>query len=94
MHQAVWAQQTWAENLGAPPFLGKGAVSPSNTKSPGLRPSSIPSGILVHRAIWPQWKWPENWRGLCPLFGEGAGSTSKTTRSPGLWPIPPCQVRS
>jgi len=28
--------------------------SPSNTKSPGLRPTSIPSGMLMHPAIWPQ----------------------------------------
>ena len=26
----------------------------SNTKSPGLRPTSIPSGILMHPAVWPQ----------------------------------------
>ena len=24
------------------------------TKSPRLRPSSIPSGVLIHAAIWPQ----------------------------------------
>jgi len=28
--------------------------SPSNTKSPGPRPSSIPSDILMHAAAWPQ----------------------------------------
>jgi len=38
--------------LGSAPF-GVGAGSPSNTKSPGLRPSSIPSGILMHPAVWP-----------------------------------------
>jgi len=47
------------------PFLGKGAGSPSNTKSLGARPSSIPSDILIHAAIWPQLIWAENW-GLCP----------------------------
>ena len=30
------------------------AESPSNTKSPGLRPTSIPSGILMHPAVWSQ----------------------------------------
>jgi len=29
----------------------------------------MPSGILIHTAIWPQQIWAENW-GLCP-FGEG-----------------------
>ena len=46
------------------------AGSPSNTKSPGLRPSYIPSGILIHAVIWPQRIWAEKWVGMCP-FGEG-----------------------
>jgi len=37
---------------GAPPPFWGGAGSPSNTNSPGLRPTSIPSGILVHPALW------------------------------------------
>jgi len=41
-------------------FLGGGAGSPSNTKSPGTRPTSIPSGISVHPALWPQRTWTEN----------------------------------
>jgi len=36
------------------------ARSPSNTKSPGPRPSSTPSGILVHPAVWPQRTMDEN----------------------------------
>ena len=39
---------------GLRPLFGEGAGSPSNTKSPGLRPSSIPSVILVHPAVWSQ----------------------------------------
>ena len=31
-----------------------GAGSPSNTMSPGSRPTTIPSGILIHAAVWPQ----------------------------------------
>ena len=31
-----------------------GAGSPSNTMSPGPRPTSLPSGILIHPAVWPQ----------------------------------------
>ena len=30
-----------------------GCWSPSNTKSPGLRPTSMPSVILIHPAVWP-----------------------------------------
>jgi len=49
------------------PFWGNG--SPSNTMWPGLRPISIPRGILIQLAVSPQQTWAENW-GLCP-FGEG-----------------------
>jgi len=40
--------------FGLCPFMGGGAGSPSNTVSPRMRPTSIPSGILMHPAIWPQ----------------------------------------
>jgi len=53
-------------------FLGV-AGSPSNTKSPGTRPTSIPSGILVHQAVWPQRTLAENWV-LCPFRGGELGS--------------------
>jgi len=58
--------------LGAVPLLG-GAEFLSNTTSPGPRPTSIPSGILIHPAVWPQRIWAEN-GGLCPFRGGGAGS--------------------
>jgi len=37
------------------PFGGGRTGSPSNTKSPGPRPSSIPSGSLMYAAVWPQY---------------------------------------
>ena len=52
-----------------------GAGSLSNTMSTRLRPTSVPSGILMHTAAWPQSTWAENW-GLCqplPRFGEQLG---------------------
>jgi len=58
--------------LGAPPpFWGGGWVPmiPYNTKSPGPRPTSIPSGILIHPAIWPQQIWAKI--GGCALLREG-----------------------
>ena len=57
--------------IGAPPrFWRGGAGSPSNTKSPGPKPTSIPSGILIHPAIWPLQIWPKI-GGYAPL-GEGS----------------------
>ena len=32
-----------------------GAGTPSNTKSPGPRPTTIPSGVVIHPAVWPQY---------------------------------------
>ena len=70
--------------LGAPPFWGGEAGSPSNTMSLGPRPTLVPSGILIHPAIWPQQVWGKNWwRGLCPFGGREAGSPSNT-----MWPGP------
>jgi len=31
------------------------AGSPSNTMSPGPRPISVPSGILIHPTVWPRY---------------------------------------
>jgi len=55
--------------LGLRHFGRGGAGSPSNTMSLGLRPISLPSGLLIHPAIWPQQIYAKNW-GLC-TFGEG-----------------------
>ena len=45
--------------------------------SPRLRPTSVPSGMLMHLAVWPQQTWAEDWR-LCPFWRGGAGSPSNT----------------
>ena len=63
--------------------------SPSNTKSPGLRPSSTPSDILIHAAIWPQKIWAEN----CALLGEGELGPNLTPCGQGRG-LPACQVSS
>jgi len=56
--------------LGAVPFLGGGeAGSPSNRKSPVPRPTCMPSGFLIHPAVWPQRTWAEN-REAVPLWGS------------------------
>ena len=66
--------------------LWGGAGSTSNTMLPGPRPTYLPSGILIHPAVWPQQTWAENCggRGLCaPFLGGGAGSPFNT-----MWPGP------
>jgi len=37
------------------PLLGRGAESPSNTMWPGPGPTSVPSFILIHPTVWPQY---------------------------------------
>jgi len=37
-----------------PPFWWA-AGSPSNTMWPGPRPTYVPSGILIHPTVWPQY---------------------------------------
>jgi len=50
-----------------------GVGSSSNTMWPGPRPTSVPSGILIQPAVWPQHTWAENWAAVS-LWGGGAGS--------------------
>jgi len=47
------------------------------------RPTSVPSDILIHAAIWPQQICTENWGERCPFRGGGGGSPSNT-----VWPGP------
>ena len=56
-------------------------MSPSNTMWPASRSTSVPSGILMHPAIWPQQTLAEKW-GAVLLFG-GDGSAANT-----MWPGP------
>jgi len=79
-------------NLGAlSPFWGGGVGSLSNTKSPGPRPTSIPSGILINPAIWPQ-HMGRKLGGLCP-FGERELGPHLTQCGQGRG-LPVCQVSS
>ena len=51
-------------------FFRGGDGSPSNTMSPGPRRISVPSGILIHQAVWPQqtgWKLGD---GAMPPWGS------------------------
>jgi len=72
-----------------PPYYREGrelgSIFPSNTKSPGPRPTSIPSGIVIHPAVWPQWTLAENW-GLCPFLSVGGAGSPCNRMSSGLRP--------
>jgi len=59
------------QKFGAVPLMGGGAGSSYNTMWPGTRPIFVPSGILIHPAVWPQQTCAENGGGCAPLFGEG-----------------------
>jgi len=47
-----------------------GSGSGSNTLWSGPKFTSIPSGSLIHPAIWPQQRWARKLGGAVPLFGE------------------------
>ena len=57
------------QKLGAVTFWDRAAGFPCNTMRPGLRPTFVLSGSLIHPAVWPQQTSAENW-GLCALFQE------------------------
>jgi len=63
----IETDRTW----GGCALLGEGDLGPpSNTMSPWPRSTSLPSGILMYSAIWPQQTCAENWG--CVPFGEGS----------------------
>jgi len=69
-------QKLGGVGVGVPSFWGSW-VPIEHTVSPGPRSTSIPSGVLVHPAIWPERTLAENW-GLCPFGRGGAGSSFNT----------------
>jgi len=85
-HNVVCADAYLLTKCLCPLFRGRGAGSPSNTNTMflGSRPTSLPSGILIHKAIWPQHIWADNW-GLCP-FGEGQLGPHLTQCGNTMWP--------
>jgi len=85
-HNRQYIRHGWKEGVAVPLSRGEGAASPSNTMWPGPRSTSVPSGIFIHPAVWPQQTWAENWlEGAVPFFLGGAGSASNR-KSPGLRP--------
>ena len=70
------------------PFWG-GAGSPCNKIWPGSRPTLVPSGILIHPAIWSQEIWAKI--GGCAPLGEGQLGPHLTQCGQGRGPSA-CQV--
>jgi len=55
---------------GCAPFVGAGShVTQCGGLWPGPRPTFVPSGVLIHPAVWPQQTWAENWDAV-PLGGS------------------------
>jgi len=52
--------------------LSRRAGTPSSTMWPGPRCTSVPSGVFIHPAVWPQWTWTKIGWGGCALFSEGS----------------------
>ena len=77
----------------AMPFSGSEWISsgyPSNTVSPGLKPTSVPSGILILPAVWPQVTWAENWGvDCCAPFSQEEELGPHLTQDGGR---PPCWI--
>jgi len=71
MYPDVWPQQTWTENWGGGlcPFEEGETRSPSNTMWLGPRPTSVPSFILIHPVVLPQYT----------NVTDRTGQTGKTT---------------
>ena len=67
------------------------AGSSSNTMWPWPRPTSVPSGILIHPAIWWQKTWAEKRGLLCSFLGELGPHLTQCHLGQGL---PPYQVAS
>jgi len=63
---------------------------PSNTMSPGPRPTFVPIKYTINPAVWQQQIWAENW-GCAPFWGELGPHLTQCGRSRVL---PPCQVSS
>jgi len=76
---------------GVCPIGGGVGWSPSNIMWPRPRPTSLPSGILIHPAVSSQQAWAENW-GRCAPVGKGELGPHPDTVWPGLRPtsVPSC----
>ena len=71
-----------------PPPLFGGRGVPSYAMSPKPRPTSVPSGTLIHAAVWLQQTWAENWAGGCAPLGMGRSPSNTMWQGPRPTSIP------
>jgi len=76
------AEKWWG--VAAVPISMGGAGSLSNTTTLGPRPTSVPSGILIHAAVWSQYTWAKKWGAAVPLSRGGAAASPSKIKWPGL----------
>ena len=62
------------------------AWSPSNTMWTGPKSTSVPSGVFIHPAAWPQYIWAESWGGAVPLLEELGPHITQSRLGRGLTP--------
>jgi len=86
-----WSIQPFGHNKYEPkiwglcPLFGEVAGSPSNIKSPRLRPASMLTTIYIIQPFGHNKHGPKIW-GAPPPFGEGDAGSPSNTKSPGLSP--------
>ena len=73
------------------PLSVGGAGSPSNTTSPGPPPISVPSGTLIHPAVWPQTWTEKGGAAVPPPFLDGGAGPHLTQCGLGRG-LPPYQI--
>jgi len=77
---------------GAAVPLSRIAANPSSTKWPGPWSTSVPSGVFIHPAVWPQ-QTRQRLGGVGEPFFLGVAGFPSNTKSPGLRPTSvPCDI--
>ena len=70
IHESSLPYSSWG-SADVPLSVGALELGPHLTMWPQPRPTSVPSGILIHPAVWPQQTWAES-LGTVPIFGGAA----------------------
>ena len=78
------------QKLGVVPLFREGSWAPSNTMLPGPRPTSVPSGILIHPAFGHNRHVPKIGGGCAPFGGELGPYLTQHGRG---GPMPTCLPR-
>ena len=63
--------------------VSRTAGTPSNTMCRGPRSTSVPSGVFIHQAVWPQLTWAKNWLVVGVPSVLAVAESPSYTKSPG-----------